>query len=64
MTDLILQDFSNLSSKNLAQILSNEKKNMFDEQKSDLKRRENKRLCTSPFAGSIGKIKKARREKC
>jgi len=39
MADLMLQDFSDFSSEDLAEILSNEKKNMFDEQKSDSRKR-------------------------
>ena len=39
MADLMLQDSSELFGEDLAEILSNERKNMFDEQKSDSRKR-------------------------
>jgi len=60
MTDLFLQDFRDLFSENLVQVLSNEKKNMFGEQKSHLKKRGDNRFCSSSLTGSIGKVKKPR----
>jgi hypothetical protein len=64
MTDLFLQDSRDLFSENLAQILSNEKKNMFGEQKVAAKERGVNRLLSSSFALSFTKIRKARGKKC
>jgi hypothetical protein len=64
MTDLFLQDFKDLSSKQLIQILSNEQKKMFGEQESRLNKTGDARLFLNSLAGLIIKAIKARREKC
>jgi hypothetical protein len=53
MADLVLQDFSDLSIENLVQVLSHEKTKMFGELKFHNKRREDNRLGSRPFAGSM-----------
>jgi len=60
MTDLFLQDFRDLVSENLAQILFSEKKNMFDEPKVPAKKRAVHRSCFSSFAGSSTKVRKSK----
>ena len=58
MADLVLQDFSDLSIENLVQVLSNEKTKMFGELKLHNKRREDNRLGSRPFAGSMLTLEK------
>jgi hypothetical protein len=58
MADLVLQDFRDLSIENLVQVLSNEKTKMFGELKLDNKRREDNRLGSRPFAGSMLTLEK------
>ena len=53
MADLVLQEFRDLFNKNLVQTLSNEKTEMFGEQKFHAKKREDNRLRSRPFAGSM-----------
>jgi len=62
MTDLLLQDLKNLTSEGLMQTLSNEKKEMFGEQRVPAKERGVDRLFSSSFAGSFTKVGKARGE--
>jgi hypothetical protein len=64
MTDLFLQDFKDLSSKELVQILLNEQAKMFGEEEPNLKRKEDTRLFLGSLAGLIIKLIKARRETC
>jgi hypothetical protein len=56
MTDLLLQDFKNLSSKKLVQVLLDEQKKMFGEQTSHSNRRGDSRPFLSPLAGLIIKV--------
>jgi hypothetical protein len=58
MADLVLQEFRDLFSKNLVEILSNEKTEMFGEQKFHAKKRKDNRLRSRPFAGSMLTSKK------
>ena len=60
MADLILQDLRDLFSENLVQVLSNEKKNMFGEEKSQLKKRGDNMFLSGSLAGSIGRSRKPR----
>ena len=53
MADLILQDFRDLFSKNLGQVLSNEKTKMFGEHKFHENKEEDNWLGSKPFAGSM-----------
>jgi len=53
MADLVLQDFSDLSIQNLAQVLSNEKAKMFGEQQFYENRGKDNWLASKPFAGSM-----------
>ena len=63
MTDLILQDLNNLTSEGLAQILFKEKREILGELKLHNKRREDNRLGSRPFAGSVTSVRKTRRNK-
>jgi hypothetical protein len=56
MTDLSIQDFKDLSSKELVQSLSNEQAKMFGEQEPHLKKTEDTRLFLSSLAGLIIKV--------
>jgi len=58
MTDLLLQDFENLTHEGLVQVLSNEKTIMFGERKLHNKRREDNRLGSRLFAGSMLTLEK------
>jgi len=53
MTDLLPHDLENLINEGLVQVLFNEKTKMFGEQKFHKKRREDNRLGSRPFAGSM-----------
>jgi hypothetical protein len=59
MTDLLLQDFKDFSSKKLVDVLLYEHKKMFGEQISHLKKTGGHRLFLSSLAGLIIKIIKA-----
>jgi len=63
MTDLLLQDFRDLFSENLAQFLSNEKENMFGVQKLHLKKRGDNRICSFPDQWLLCKSKEGRNVK-
>lgn len=58
MTDLTLQDFESLTNEGLVQTLTNEKKEMFGEQRVPAKNRAVHRLCPRAFARSFMHIKK------
>jgi hypothetical protein len=58
MADLFLQDFSDLSIQNLVQVLSNEKKKMFGEEKLPENKKEDNWLRSRPLAGSMLTSKK------
>ncbi|MBN2033795.1 MAG: hypothetical protein JW836_11005 [Deltaproteobacteria bacterium] len=58
MTDLLLQDLENLTNEELVQLLSNERMRMFGELKLHNKRREDNRLGSRPFAGSMLTLEK------
>jgi hypothetical protein len=61
--DFILQNLGDLFSENLAQVLSNEKKEMPGEQGDPAKKRGVHRSCFSSFAGSVSMVRKARWKK-
>jgi hypothetical protein len=56
MTDLSVQEFKDLSTAKLVQILLNEKTKMFGEQESHLNRKGDTRLFLSSSAGLIIKV--------
>jgi hypothetical protein len=56
MTDLSVQEFKDLSSGKLEQILLNEQTKMFGEQESHLNRKGDSRLFLSSLAGLIIRI--------
>jgi hypothetical protein len=58
MSDLTLQDLRDLFSERLEQVLSDEKNKMFGEPKLHVKKREDKRLGSSAFAGSFANVRK------
>jgi len=58
MADLVLRDFRGLFSKNLVEVLSNERATMFGEQEFHAKKREDNRLGSKPFAGLMLRSKK------
>jgi hypothetical protein len=58
MSDLTLQDFRDFFSERLDQVLSDEKKKMFGEQKFHVEEREENRLCSIAFAGSFAGARK------
>lgn len=60
MTYLLLQDFENLLSRNLAKILANEKSKMLGEEKVHARKTVIKRLRLSSFWGSLAKARKAK----
>jgi hypothetical protein len=60
MTDLIIQNFKDFSGKNLMQVLANERKKIFGDQKFHVKKRGDNRFCSSALAGSFAKVRKAR----
>jgi hypothetical protein len=64
MIDLFLQDLKNLTSEGLAQILSNEKKEMLGELRVPAKKGSIGRLCSRSFAGSFTKVRKTRGKIC
>ena len=53
MTDLVLQDFKNFSSKKLVQVLLDERKKMFGDQESQLNITGDARLFFSSLAAVI-----------
>jgi hypothetical protein len=57
MSDLTLQDFRDLFSERLVQVLADEKKKMFAEQKLHLKKREDNRLRSRSFAGCFANLR-------
>jgi len=60
MTDLFLQDYRDLSSEKLVQVLLNEQKKMFGEQKSHLNKTGDTRLFLTSLAGLIIKVIKSK----
>jgi hypothetical protein len=58
MTDLSVQEFKDLSSVKLEQVLLNEQEKMFGEQESHSNRRGDSRLFLSSLAGLIIKVTK------
>jgi hypothetical protein len=60
MTDLSVQDFKDLSSTKLVQVLLNEQTKMFGEQESHLSRKGDSRLFSSSLAGLIIKVIKSK----
>ena len=62
MTDLFLKDFRDLSSRNLAQLLFDEKTKIFGEQRAPAKERGVHRSCFSSSVGHLLSSEKARRE--
>jgi hypothetical protein len=57
MSDLTLQDFRDLFSERLVQVLADEKKKMFVEQKLHLKKGEDNGSCLSSFAGCFANLR-------
>jgi hypothetical protein len=53
MSDLTLQDFRDLFSERLGQVLSDEKQKMFGEQEFQVRTREHNRLSLGSFACSF-----------
>ena len=64
MTDLSIQDFNDLSSKELVQILLSEQAKMSGGQEPHLKKTEDSRLFLGSLVGPIIKLTKTRRETC
>ena len=60
MADLFLQDFKDLSSKKLVQVLLNEQEKMFGEQESHLNKTGDTRLFLSSLGGFIIKVIKSK----
>ncbi len=59
MSDLLLQDFENLSTDRLTLLLSDERREMFGAQKVSVKKRVVHRLPFSIFVGSFTRLRKA-----
>ena len=64
MTDFLLQDLENLTNEGLVQILSNEKKEMFGEQRVPAIIGAVNRLGLRSVAGSVTEASKSRGKKC